>query len=109
MFTYELLDPFKVTESYTADAIEIRQPTGREAQKVFNMVSALIPMAAGRIPENLADLVIDFVNDFGEFPGSTTPVSAASGSIGARDIFALAEQITENFTPPEPAKETKGQ
>lgn len=109
MFTHDILDPFQVTESYKAEALEIKQPTGRNANRVFQMVSAMMPVTRGQFPENLADLVIDFVNDFAEFPGCPTPVSAASGSIGARDVMALAEAICENFTPPEPVKPTKGQ
>lgn len=96
---YDLKDPFDITESKRCEAIEFRQPRGKESQKVFNLLGALSPIAEGKIPLDLADTTLKFISDFGEVVGhSDFPISEVCEAVSSRDILEIAQQAVDHFT-----------
>lgn len=96
---YDLKDKFKYTETKECNAIEFRMPKGKEAQKVYNLLGALTPLAEGKVPENLADATIDFVNLFGSVVGDVDfPIQEISEALSSRDILEIAQVAVDNFT-----------
>lgn len=96
---YTLKHPVKYTADKTCKALEFRRPKGKEAKRVFSIISALMPIAEGKpIPDDAADHAINFVSEFAEVVGDPTfPAIEIANQLDVSDVWAMMEFITENF------------